>query len=313
MSDNSYGTTFGPSTPGLMNLVAGNTYPATVTKNSTKGIVAINNGVGTVVSDPDPDGDVCSAATRTQVTMGGKNIGNLLNDKGVTWGAFMGGFDLSIANDNGTTGCNRSSKATAANNGPTKDYIPHHAFFQYWASTANPQHNRPNSVWEIGKNGPANHEYDLHDFFDALKVGNMPAVSFLKAIAAEDGHAGYSDPLLEQQFLVKTINTIMQSPFWRSTAIVIAYDDSDGWYDHQMSPIVNPSAVNIQGNSSRQRSAEWARKVRQWYSAEGRQRQPDPGSLRLWPAAAAAGDFALCQAKLCRQHADRPELGLAFR
>jgi phospholipase C len=250
MSDNSYGTTFGPSTPGLMNLVAGNTYPATVTKNSTKGIVAINNGVGTVVSDPDPDGDVCSAATRTQVTMGGKNIGNLLNDKGVTWGAFMGGFDLSIANDNGTTGCNRSSKATAANNGPTKDYIPHHAFFQYWASTANPQHKRPNSVWEIGKNGPANHEYDIHDFFDALKVGNMPAVSFLKAIAAEDGHAGYSDPLLEQQFLVKTINTIMQSPFWRSTAIVIAYDDSDGWYDHQMSPIVNPSAVNIQGDSA---------------------------------------------------------------
>jgi phospholipase C len=206
--------------------------------------------VGTVVSDPDPDGDVCSAATRTQVTMGGKNIGNLLNDKGVTWGAFMGGFDLSIANDNGTTGCNRSSKATAANNGPTKDYIPHHAFFQYWASTANPQHKRPNSVWEIGKNGPANHEYDIHDFFDALKVGNMPAVSFLKAIAAEDGHAGYSDPLLEQQFLVKTINTIMQSPFWRSTAIVIAYDDSDGWYDHQMSPIVNPSAVNIQGDSA---------------------------------------------------------------
>ena len=35
MSDNSYGTTFGPSTPGLLNLVAGNTYPATVTKNST--------------------------------------------------------------------------------------------------------------------------------------------------------------------------------------------------------------------------------------------------------------------------------------
>src|SRR5205814_883574 len=27
MSDNSYGTTFGPSTPGLLNLVAGNTYP----------------------------------------------------------------------------------------------------------------------------------------------------------------------------------------------------------------------------------------------------------------------------------------------
>ena len=26
-----------------------------------------------------------------------------------------------------------------------------------------------------------------------------------------------------------------------STAVIILYDDSDGWYDHQMPPIVNPS------------------------------------------------------------------------
>jgi phospholipase C len=72
----------------------------------------------------------------------------------------------------------------------------------------------------------------------------MPAVSFLKAIAAGDGHAGYSDPLLEQSImLVPTINAIMRSPFWKSTAIIVLYDDSDGWYDHQMSPIVNSSAV----------------------------------------------------------------------
>jgi phospholipase C len=77
-----------------------------------------------------------------------------------------------------------------------------------------------------------------------LKVGNLPAVSFLKAIAAEDGHAGYSDPLLEQRFLVTTVNALIRSPFWKSSAIIILYDDSDGWYDHQMSPIVNPSAVN---------------------------------------------------------------------
>ena len=89
----------------------------------------------------------------------------------------------------------------------------------------------------------ANHEYDIHDFFDALNADNLPAVSFLKAPANMDGHAGYSDPLLEQQFIVSTINAIQKSRFWRSTAIIISYDDSDGWYDHQMSPIVNPSAV----------------------------------------------------------------------
>jgi phospholipase C len=69
----------------------------------------------------------------------------------------------------------------------------------------------------------------------------MPAVSFLKAAAYQDAHPGYSDPLDEQTFLVKTINQIEQSKFWKSTAIVITYDDSDGWYDHQPPVIVNGS------------------------------------------------------------------------
>jgi phospholipase C len=233
--------------------VAGNTYPATLT-GTTTGVVAINNGVGTVVGDPDPTGDICSTQTGATVQLGGYNIGDLLNAKNVTWGGFMGGFDLTVTNPNGTTLCQRSSPASPSNSTPnTTDYIPHHAFFQYYASTINPNHARPNSLANIGTShdGGANHQYDLHDFFDALKVGNMPAVSFLKAIAAEDGHAGYSDPLLEQRFLVNTINAIMRSPFWKSTAIIILYDDSDGWYDHQMSPIVNSSAVTTgsTGNS----------------------------------------------------------------
>ncbi|MGA8031019.1 MAG: alkaline phosphatase family protein, partial [Casimicrobiaceae bacterium] len=251
MSDNSYGTTFGPSTPGVLNLVAGNTYPATLTGTSPKVVTAsgpvATNGTGTLVGDLDPTGDPCSKGATVQ--LGGRNVGDLLSAKGVSWGSFMGGFDLTKANADGSTGCDRQSPATAANGGPTRDYIPHHAFFQYWASTMNAQHTRPASVAEIGHDGPANHEYDLHDFFDALAAGNMPAVSFLKAPAYADGHAGYSDPLLEQTFLVQTINAIMKSPYWKSTAIVISYDDSDGWYDHQMSPIVNASGVQNPGDT----------------------------------------------------------------
>ena len=244
MSDNSYSSTFGPSTPGLLNLVAGNTFPATPSAPSTK-VVPLNSGPGALVGDLDPVGDVCSLGIRVQ--LGGPNIGDLLNAKHVTWGAFMGGFDLTATNANGTTGCGRTSPASASNNTPTTaDYIPHHAFFQYYASTLNAAHTRPSSVAAIGTahDGGANHQYDLHDFFDALAAGNLPAVSFIKAIAAGDGHAGYSDPLLEQSLtLVPTINAIMRSPFWKSTAIIVLYDDSDGWYDHQMSPIVNPSGV----------------------------------------------------------------------
>src|SRR5215467_12188448 len=239
MSDNSHSSTFGPSTPGALNLISGQTNGVSKTLNGTGDEVDGGNGSLTVIGDPDPIADVCSNPTRNQVQMAGRNIGDMLSAAGVTWGSFMGGFNLSTVNPNGTTGCPRSSTGLA---GSTKDYIPHHAWFQYYASTANPNHTRPASIAEIGHNGAANHGYDLHDFFDAVKEGNFPAVSFIKAQAFQDGHAGYSDPLDEQTFLVTLINFLQQQPTWKSTAVIVLYDDSDGWYDHQMGPIVNTSS-----------------------------------------------------------------------
>jgi phospholipase C len=239
MSDNSYGTTFGPSTPGLLNLVSGQTNGVAKTLNGTGDEVSggPDNSL-TVIGDADPIGDVCSNPTRNQVQMKGKNIGDLLTAAGVTWGGFMGGFNLKAVNPNGTTGCNRSSAGLA---GTTADYIPHHSLFGYYASTANPKHTPPASLAEIGNSGPANHQYDIEDFYAAVAGGNFPAVSFLKAPAYQDGHAGYSDPLDEQTFIVNTINFLQALPSWSSTAVVIMYDDSDGWYDHQMGAILNTS------------------------------------------------------------------------
>jgi phospholipase C len=74
-----------------------------------------------------------------------------------------------------------------------------------------------------------------------LSPDKLPAVSFLKAPGYQDGHAGYSDPLDEQKFIVNEVNAIEKSKYWDSTAIVITYDDSDGWYDHVAPPIVNGS------------------------------------------------------------------------
>src|SRR5262249_40400482 len=89
------------------------------------------------------------------------------------------------------------------------------------------------------------HQYDIHDFFDALANGNLPAVSFLKAPGYQDGHAGYSSPLDEQTFIVKTLNILQKHPERKSTAVIIAWDDSDGWYDHQMGPIVSQSNTPV--------------------------------------------------------------------
>ncbi|MGA8490150.1 MAG: alkaline phosphatase family protein [Terriglobales bacterium] len=238
MNDNSFSSTFGPSTVGVINLVSGQTNGVIKTLNGTGAEVDGGDGSLTMIGDPDPLDDVCSNPTGGQARMGSKNIGDLLTAAGVTWGSFMGGFNLDIKNPNGTTGCNRSSTGLA---GTTADYVPHHSFFGYYASTADPKHTRPKSIAEIGHNGPANHEYDTDDFFAAVKAGNFPAVSFLKAPAYQDGHAGYSDPIDEQHFLAKVINFLEAQSSWDSTAVVILYDDSDGWYDHQMSPIVNQS------------------------------------------------------------------------
>ncbi len=233
MNDNLFDTTFGPSTPGHINLVSGQTNGATPPNQSGDTID------GTIIGDPQPTGDMCTTRDNAALTTG-TNIGDLLNAQNISWGFFQGGFDLTITNPDGSTGCNRTHTSSVTNV-KKKDYIPHHQPFQYYASTANPTHARPGSIAAIGSSDAANHQYDIHDFFDALAQGNFPAVSFLKAPGYQDGHAGYSDPLDEQTFIVDTINTIEKQPEWKSTAIIIAYDDSDGWYDHQMGPIVSQS------------------------------------------------------------------------
>jgi phospholipase C len=257
MSDNSYSTTFGPSTPGALNLVSGQTHG--FTPDSSFNAVTPNM---TVIGDPQPKGDICSNRdTTTSTDANNKNIGDLLNGKGITWGWFQGGFRETSGLDskgNVTTNtCLIGHKNVAG--GFKADYIAHHEPFQYYASTANPNHLPPTSLSMIGKTDQANHQYDLTDFWAAVNNGTMPAVSYLKAAGYQDGHAGYSDPLDEQTFLVDTLNKLQQTEAWENTAVVIAYDDSDGWYDHQMSPIVNqsndPAVDALRGASCGSRAA----------------------------------------------------------
>jgi len=234
MSDNSYNTQFGPSSPGALNLVSGQTHGA------TPAAVPGNVANGTVIGDPRPVLDDCSPASGTKIQMSGTNVGDLLNDKGISWGWFQGGFAPTGTTPTGQAICGSTHKNVAA--ATVTDYIPHHEPFQYYKSTVNQHHLSPTSTAMIGQTDQANHQYDLSSFWDAVNAGNMPAVSFLKAAAYQDGHAGYSDPLDEQHFVVDTINRLEHTPDWESTAVVIAYDDSDGWYDHQMSPIISHSS-----------------------------------------------------------------------
>ena len=282
MNDNSYGTTYGPSTPGALNVTAAQTYgaicgpsSATINDSPCTAPAGLNTttptssditagapaaaGPGTTYSDADPTYDICSylpgsdrgdGDTPAQtITMGGNNIGAELTSSNITWGWFEGGFDDGYVPGQGTTApttaqiCSENHQNVG---GSTQtDYSPHHEPFEYYASTANPMHLPPTSVAMVGQTDQANHQYDTADFWAAADAGYLPAVAYLKAPKYQDGHAGYSDPLDEQTWLVDTVNHLESLRTWNSTAIVIAYDDSDGWYDHVLAPIITGSQTSL--------------------------------------------------------------------
>jgi phospholipase C len=317
MGDNSYGTTFGPSSPGAINLISGDTgnvdmahtanNPSISTPTSPNADLTANGKGGyALTSDAQPYWDDCS--TRDAVALSGQNIGDRLNEAGISWGWFEGGFRPTTTYQaaleaTGHTGqstgtfvpdefktaefnkavphssnqglCNAVTPVGEGLGGTGQwgykdDYIPHHEPFQYYASTANPHHLTvpTNSKGHVTLAGLAtigtdtqsyvggqpqfntpNHNYDMSDFDQLmtaisnheLPASTMPAVSFLKASGFQDGHAAYSDPQDEQEFIAHTVNEIMNTPDWKHTAIVINYDDSDGWYDHANPGVLNPS------------------------------------------------------------------------
>ena len=220
MSDNFFGTTFGTTVMGHLNLLSGQTHQTGVA--SKAGTIAN----GSVVANINPVTDDCTTGATVEMTS--KNVGDLLNAQGVTWGWFYADFDA-LSTVNGVAQCSSL-------------YNPHYMPFQYWASTANPHHLPPSSPAMIGQTDQANHQYAISDLLNLVaNGGTLPAVTFLKATSSQTGHPANSTPLEEQAFLVQTINFLESLPQWSDMAIIITYDDSDGWYDHVLAPIVSPS------------------------------------------------------------------------
>jgi phospholipase C len=305
MNDNSYSTMYGPSAPGAVNLVAGNTHGVVGstqtgvtahTINQTTGAAETStisiagtdfNGDtagGTLMGDARPLNDDCAPSGSAQTSFGTPgatsnptNIGNLLSNAGITWGWFQGGFRPAVQYDGvNTQFVDCGTLHTAADGTVKQDYIAHHEPFQFFtpslggSSTQNLHHLAPSSPAKIGQTDQANHQYDVSDLFTVSDINplsyqsqsppisetypyhitglqpgvTLPAVTFIKAPGFMDGHPQYSNPLLEQAFLVDVINALMKSTYWPNMAILILYDDSDGWYDHVTPPLVNPSSVS---------------------------------------------------------------------
>ena len=282
MSDNFFDSEFGTTVMGHLNLISGQTHETSVQTISGK----VANG--SVIANVEAGFDDCvTTATGTPVQMTSANIGDLLNAKGISWGWFYADFPQS-ANSQPITSC-------------PSTYNSHYDPFQYYKSTSNPHHLPPSSPAAIGTSADqANHNYTVNDFWTAANNGNMPAVSFLKAAKPQTGHPSDSTPLDEQQFLVQTINALQKLPEWKSMAIMITYDDSDGWYDHVMPPIVSQSNDPAQDAllGSQGMCGTPARRLSR--------------SLRLRYAASIPRDFTLRTQELCEPCADRSYFGDAL-
>jgi len=220
ISDYFFDTEFGTTVMGHLNLISGQTHQTGV--NSIAGKI-VN---GSIIANVEAGFDDCTGVTPVKMT--GKNVGDLLNAAGVTWGWFYDSFARTGVKSDGTATCNSV-------------YNNHYDPFQYYASTSNPHHLPPGSPDMIGQTDQANHQYDLKDFWTAAIYGTLPAVSFIKFQSANTGHPADSTALAEQRYLVETINALQRLPQWPKMAILITYDDSDGWYDHVMPPIVSQS------------------------------------------------------------------------
>jgi phospholipase C len=132
----------------------------------------------------------------------GPTIGDRLSSKGVSWAWYAGGWSDAVAGH------------------PDKLFQFNHQPFAYFARYAN------------GTPGQAAHLKDETDLVRAIRSDTLPAVSFYKPIGADNEHPGYANVLDGERHVASLIGSIMASKAWKSTAIVVTYDENGGFWDH---------------------------------------------------------------------------------
>jgi phospholipase C len=136
-------------------------------------------------------------------------IGDRLDERGVPWAWYSGGWKDALAGH------------------PHALFQFHHHPFAYFARYAD------------GTPGRRDHLKDEEEFFADLKSGQLPAVAYVKPLGPDNEHPGYADLLRGQQHVVELVAAVMQSRYWKDTAIVITYDENGGRWDHVPPPVID--------------------------------------------------------------------------
>jgi acid phosphatase len=133
-------------------------------------------------------------------------IGDRLEEKGISWAWYSGGWNDALAGH------------------PDPLFQFHHQVFAFFARYAD------------GTPGRAQHLKDEQDFWGALREGKLPAVAFIKPLGPDNEHPGYASLTRGQQHVLELVAAVMNSPYWKDTAIIITYDENGGLWDHVAPP-----------------------------------------------------------------------------
>jgi phospholipase C len=91
---------------------------------------------------------------------------------------------------------------------------------------------RPDGTLNPATTGPQAHLQDEKRFFVDLAADHLPAVSFIKFYGADNEHPGYASLLQGQQHVADVVHAVQNSAAWGHAAIIIAYDENGGRWDH---------------------------------------------------------------------------------
>jgi phospholipase C len=90
----------------------------------------------------------------------------------------------------------------------------------------------------------ASHFVDRDKIFSDLRHGALPQVSWVIPNDNQSEHPP-SDITRGMIWVVYVIDSIMESPYWNSTAIIVTWDDYGGFYDHVPPPSIDQYSLGF--------------------------------------------------------------------
>ncbi|MGH9469450.1 MAG: phospholipase C [Terriglobia bacterium] len=79
---------------------------------------------------------------------------------------------------------------------------------------------------------------DLNEYYQDLKQGTLPAVSYISPDLQDSEHPPAS-PERGMWYVTRLVNALMQSPYWKDSVVFLTWDDYGGFYDHVAPPQVD--------------------------------------------------------------------------